>query len=702
MKAYKFLFIIVILSLLPAYSYGSTIGLMHINLMQGDVQIKTDDTLDWVAAAINMPLKEGDRLWVPEEGRLEIRLQDGTFVRLDQNSSIELLTVEDGSYQFYLSYGRAYVNFRGQSDAILQVDTPLSAVRTYDSSKFKIEVLETGFTKLSVINGAVYAESRSGQTRVGSGKTLSIGEDQYAELSPLGASDEWERWNRERDNKLYAKNYDSEYLPSELRSYSYDFDYYGRWVHTASYGYVWTPTFSISVGWTPYTYGRWTWVGGDYVWISSYPWGWVPFHYGRWTWAVSIGWCWVPPPYGYAYWGPGYVGWHYTPHYVTWVPLGPKDPYYGYGYYGPHSTNLHHHRHLREPIFYEHAHTKHAVMTVTRDAFLKGEYSRVALKDNPFKKGVLTAGRPDIKPERATTRPFIKEVPSDKRPPQLVRTMDTKELKKSRPFVTSRTQSVMKPETRSKTMTVKKVDRTTTQVAKMDRWSLIGKRSGQGVSKSTQAKQGASQRPFKEKQLTESKRSLATTSAQKSTGTPRKSTDSNPEYRGKQPDAQAKGSFDRYQPYSKQKGSDTQVTKSTKRYTESSERKSGKTSPSGKSRASLQKSQSQDSRKAYTSRGSSVPLQKSRQQSSTTSVTKRKSSGTYKSSTPIKRESQKTYSYGKQSSSFYDRSPVGRSSRGLVSGSGYRSQPRTGVSMPSTKSSSMGSYKTPSMGLGRR
>jgi hypothetical protein len=60
MKLYKFIFIILILLLLPAYAYSSNIGLMHISLIQGDVQIKTDETLDWVAASINMPLKEGD------------------------------------------------------------------------------------------------------------------------------------------------------------------------------------------------------------------------------------------------------------------------------------------------------------------------------------------------------------------------------------------------------------------------------------------------------------------------------------------------------------------------------------------------------------------------------------------------------------------------------------------------------------------
>jgi hypothetical protein len=692
MKAYKSIFIILFLLLLPAYSYGSTIGLMHINLMQGDVQIKTDDTLDWVAAAINMPLKEGDRLWVPEEGRLEIRLQDGTFVRLDQNSGIELLTVEEGSYQFYLSYGRAYVNFRGQSSSIIQMDTPLCAVRTYDSSKFKIDVSDTGFTELSVISGAVYAESRSGQTRVNSGKTLSIGEDLYAELSPLGQTDEWERWNKERDNRLYAKRYSSDYLPTELRSYSYDFDYYGRWVNTASYGYVWTPTFSISVGWSPYSYGRWVWVGGDYVWISYQPWGWVPYHYGRWSWVVSIGWCWVPPPCGYAYWGPGYVGWYYTPRYVAWVPLGPRDIYYGYGHYGPHSINMRRHKHHGKPIFYQHAHRKNAVMSVSRDAFLRGKYARVAHKKNPFQRGVLTAGRPQIKPERATTRPLIKDIVSTKKPPQMVRNLNTKKLKNSRPFVTSRKNSVMNPKTRSEKMTVRKVDRSTTFLAKrdMDRGSISQKQrqthmKQQGFSRSTQEKQGTSQRPFTEKQRADRKKFSSATTIQKQTKKYSERKDGNLGYRGKQPYSKTTRSFDRYQPYSKQKGSDSYVAK---QYTKPSE--------------PVVKRNSEKTRRAYTSQGSSRTPKESRQEASTPKMTKRQASGSYKSATPSKKGSQSTYVFRENNSAEYSQSPAGRSSRGLVSGSGYKAQPRAGVSRGPSRSSSMGSSRAPSKGFGRR
>lgn len=701
MNIYKYIIIVLMLILLPASSYASDLGYMHISLIQGDVQIKTDDTLDWVAASINMPLKENDRLWVPETGRLEIILQDGTCVRLDQNSGIELLTVGEDSYQFYLSSGRAYVNFRGQNNVILQMDTPLSAVRTYDNSKFKIDVSDSGFTELSVFTGAVYAESRSGQTRVSSGKTLTIGEDLYAELSQLGSPDEWENWNRNRDNSQYAQRDSSQYLPTELRSYSSDFDSYGRWVNTTDYGYVWTPTFSISVGWSPYSYGRWVWIGGDYVWISYQPWGWAPYHYGRWNWNVSIGWCWIPPVLGSVYWGPGYVGWYYTPTYVAWVPLGPRDMYYGHGHYGygPHSTNIIP-RHFKKPIHYQNAHIHNAVMSVSRDGFLRGKYSRMALKENPFQKGVSTAGRPQITPVLATKRPLMKDVPSAKKPPQMVRNLNTKELKRNRPLVTSRNSSVMKPESLSKKMTVRTVQKPSTLIAKgemenrnraQNQKQAYGKQ--QGVSMGTPGKQGTVQRLSTTRQKAEGTRSPSTPSMQKSTGKQSERKDSPQGYKGKSTDAKTKSSFDRYQPYSKQKGSDTQVAK---QYTGSNDRAvkkySGKTTNINKSVPSLNSSKKQEPQRAYTSRGSISPPKKSIQAVSPSRQMQKQSSGSLRSGVPSKKASQKTSTY--RGSTNYQSS---KSSGGRGSGSVYKSQPQAVFSGGVSRAQSMGASRAPSM-----
>ena len=45
------------------------LGNLRLSLLEGDIQIKTVDLGDWSPASINLPLKEGDELWIPESGR---------------------------------------------------------------------------------------------------------------------------------------------------------------------------------------------------------------------------------------------------------------------------------------------------------------------------------------------------------------------------------------------------------------------------------------------------------------------------------------------------------------------------------------------------------------------------------------------------------------------------------------------------------
>ena len=445
------------LFLLPAYSYSSDLGDLRISLIDGDVQIKTIDTGDWVPASINAPLMDGDILWVPEEGKVGIQMRDGSYVRLDENTSLEALTLEKNSYQFYLTTGHTYVNFKAPRGSFIQVDTPISSIRAYDLSIFRVDVGDDDLTRISVIRGKVDAESDGGRTTVNSGNTLSLGRDHYAEVSPLGQPDEWDRWNTEKDKSL-ERRASARYLPDELRPYSPDFDENGKWVYVREYGYVWTPTVVVSVDWAPYRVGRWVWMRGDYVWVSYEPWGWAPYHYGRWAFGVSIGWFWVPPIRGAVYWGPGFVGWVYTPTYVSWVPLAPREIYYGHGHYGPHSVNITNVNITNinvTKIVYKNVHVQNSVTVIHHDTFVRGKHMDVKVKENPFLREKISIGRPDIKPERPTLMPAVRDIPDKKRPPQKVREIQVKETQERRPLVKQRSDSVLTPGKPPRQMEVK-------------------------------------------------------------------------------------------------------------------------------------------------------------------------------------------------------------------------------------------------------
>ena len=376
----------ILLSLLiPVAAFGGDAGLLRMGLVEGGVQVLIRDSTDWTDAAMNVPLGEGDRIWVPDGGKAELQIRGGVHVRSDGGTALDILSANSDAAQFYLDRGHAYINNRRGGIGTVQIDTPLASVRSFDNSVMMIDVSEDGVTEVSVLKGHVTAESRSGATPVGAGKTLTLRERDEAELAPIGAPDEWERWNTDRDRELMAWGESSRYLPEELQDYTSDFDENGRWEYVSDYGYVWFPTVVVA-DWAPYTVGRWVWIRSNYVWIAYDPWCWAPSHYGRWVFIASRGWCWVPPFAGAAYWGPGYVGWTVTPSYVAWVPLAPGEIYYGYGYYGPGSVNITT-VNVNTTVVnrtYVNARHGHGVTIVKRDSFGTGFRVPARVDGNPF------------------------------------------------------------------------------------------------------------------------------------------------------------------------------------------------------------------------------------------------------------------------------------------------------------------------------
>ena len=433
--------------LLPAWAGAEDLGALRLSQMQGDIQVQSKGSTEWFPAAINLPMQAGDRLWSPKDAWVQVETRDGSVVRLDGDSSLEILAVEKDSLQMYLSQGQAYLSFKKGMDSMFQLDTPNSSLRIYDNSTLNVALSRNGNTDISVFRGAAYAENRSGEVRVGAGKMLSI-DDDVPSLVALGPPSDWEKWNREWDESLVNdEGHEQQYLPQELSGYGRDLNKNGRWVETSEYGNVWTPTTHVSADWAPYREGRWVWIGDDYVWIASEPWGWAPYHYGRWAHISSYGWCWVPPPRNEVYWGPGYVSWVSTDTDVAWVPLAPAEMYYGHGYYGPHSVNI-----VNVDIYtvvpgrnYRNVHVHNGVTVVHRDTFLTGRHHDVGHRENPFLRERISIGHPRIEPSRITKMPIIKDIPKVNLPPAHIRSLPEKTVGGVRPMVRERDRSVFTP-----------------------------------------------------------------------------------------------------------------------------------------------------------------------------------------------------------------------------------------------------------------
>jgi FecR protein len=465
-KVFGWMSIIGALLLFPPYSEAGPLGAIRVNLVQGDVQVKIADTGEWVPASVNMPLVEGDELWVPEGSRAALQTTSGDYVRLDEVTALQILRMDLDSYQFHLAEGRVYVLNRAPKRSVLQFDTPDASIRAFGNATFRIDI-PGGETDVSVFRGSVQTENGDGTTMVRAGDMLAVGAPGSAELSPVPPPDDWQTWNAQRDRIVLARGKSYGYLPEGLRAYSSDFDGSGRWVSVPEYGYCWTPTVVVADDWAPYRDGRWVWRGGDYVWVGYEPWGWAPYHYGRWAFAANVGWIWVPPARGDVYWSPGYVGWVRTGDHVAWVPLAPRETYYGYGNHGRYSRNITNVNidQVRVTNVYRNANVTNSITVVNQTTFITGRPSSVDrnvvvnVREDFAKHRNIVVGRPPIKPVETSYIPVVRSIPEAKRPPAAVRKIDAKELRQSRPLVTEPNRSAFRPQGKPAPLEVRKVEK---------------------------------------------------------------------------------------------------------------------------------------------------------------------------------------------------------------------------------------------------
>ncbi len=499
MKNWKVPALALVLTLIPYLAFCADFGRSRIGYLAGDVQMQTSDLQEWIPASINTPVREGDRIWVPEAGRAEIQILGGAFIRLDSFTAFDALALGEQSGQFFLNEGHAFVHNRGQGVKVIQIDTPISSVGCHDASAVMIDVAQGGETAVSVLMGNAYAETVNGKVKVPQGSTLIIREDLSAEFHPMTAGGEWENWNRERDRMLASGGDSLRYLPGELSDYAPDLDANGRWFNTPDYGYVWTPNVSTSDDWAPYRNGRWAMMGGAYIWISYEPWGWAPHHYGRWAFLTGRGWCWVPPRHGTARWAPGYVGWAHTPTYVSWVPLAPGDTYYGHGNYGTGSVNINTinisltDAHLR----FRNINARNAVSVMHRDTFFHGRRTDFRPRENPFRQRHVGFGPPPVaRPERTTVSPVIRNIPAAKLPPPQIQRVRPDKLRRERRLVTDERGSAFRPGAPIRQMPARRVETNGRQQQAPKPDPFTGTRPGRMERDQTRTERIGSERTF--------------------------------------------------------------------------------------------------------------------------------------------------------------------------------------------------------------
>ena len=309
----------------------------RLNYSSGSVSFQPGGEGDWVTAVQNRPLTTGDNLWADKDSRAELHI-GSTAMRMDSETSLTFLDLDDHTTQLRLSLGTLLVRVRHLDDGdLFEVDTPNLAYTIQSIGEYRIDVNADGNQTITTVwHGRAEATGGGYSYTVVAGQQAAFsGTDELDhQIRQLPRSDDFDEWAFDRDAR---EDHDdsSNYISAEMTGYE-DLDDYGRWHYVPDYGPVWTPV-SVAPGWAPYRFGHWVWIAPwGWTWVGDEPWGFAPFHYGRWAF-VESSWCWVPGPvYVRPVYAPALVafvgggGFHLSigvGEGVGWFPLGPREVY---------------------------------------------------------------------------------------------------------------------------------------------------------------------------------------------------------------------------------------------------------------------------------------------------------------------------------------------------------------------------------------
>src|SRR5229473_4542171 len=311
----------------------------RLSYLDGNVSLQPSGTEDWAAAAKNRPVTVGDKLWTDQNSRAELQAGEASL-HLGSMTALSFLNLDENILQARIAEGA--INFRVRElreGDLYEVDTPNLAFTVKEAGAFRIDVNENGDgTRVMVIRGEgeITAGGKTYEVHAGEQAELNGVDDPQFNIGAAPSPDDLDRWAADRDLKEDHSE-SSKYVSRDVPGYS-DLDDYGSWREEPDYGPVWYPS-TVAVGWAPYSYGYWNWVGPwGWTWVDYAPWGFAPYHYGRWAF-VGGGWGWCPGPiYERPFYGPAFVGfigggfglgfgggWGGG---IGWFPLGWGEPFH--------------------------------------------------------------------------------------------------------------------------------------------------------------------------------------------------------------------------------------------------------------------------------------------------------------------------------------------------------------------------------------
>jgi len=244
-----------------------------VNAVTGRATMRPHGNSEWQLLTIKEDLETGDVVRTGLDGRVEMLLNPGSYLRIGENSEFELADSSLENLEVRLIRGTAIVEVTGADDEelFIGITTPHARLSIVRRGLYRLNVVPGNTTELIVRKGRVMLEDSHTKVKGGNKVVFSSGSFSVAKLEKADKKDTFEAWSTDRAQTLAKANsrISARTLTAFTASFRHDWAYPGLrgrsgfWLFNSDFGcYTFLP---FGYGWgSPYggSYSRFFYGGG--------------------------------------------------------------------------------------------------------------------------------------------------------------------------------------------------------------------------------------------------------------------------------------------------------------------------------------------------------------------------------------------------------------------------------------------------------
>ncbi len=184
----KLLNIMLVFVLFVPFSFGGAASdyyessYARMSYVNGDVYIRRAEDLGYEEGVVNLALIQGDKIGT-REGRTEIHLGDGNYIRMDRDTQIEFVRMpskEEDIMGIHVLSGSLFlrINFMG-NDKYFEVHSPDASFYIIEEGLYYLSVMQNNQTEIKVFEGRAEAAGEEGSLLLEAEEMVTVSDGRF-------------------------------------------------------------------------------------------------------------------------------------------------------------------------------------------------------------------------------------------------------------------------------------------------------------------------------------------------------------------------------------------------------------------------------------------------------------------------------------------------------------------------------------------